>query len=175
MKNNELKQFQISTGSSSASETVFVGPTPSYLIICFVPATTVNGNLNKSPFAFLRHNVKSIAVTLDGDNTLFRHTTLGSETDLIGYNSLMSITSSKVFGNGISRTKYSENTFLIGVAITPSQLTNRFFPPKSGSLKIELSFEKPTEESLNCIVFGQFQSLLQIDKDLQVYSDSVIV
>lgn len=45
-------------------------------------------------------------------------------------------------------------------------------PVCTGQLRIELGFSKPTTETLNCVVYAEFQGLLQIDHQRNILIDT---
>jgi len=42
---------------------------------------------------------------------------------------------------------------------------------RNGSLRIEVRFEKALTETINCLVYGEFDNVIEMDKDRNVIVD----
>lgn len=76
-------------------------------------------------------------------------------------------------GHGISRLENIDGSFLVVLDIQPSNIGNRFQSKRRGQTTVELKIKKPLEDSLNCIVMGQFEGLLSIDNHRNVLLDTI--
>jgi len=177
LRYTDVKSFQIASGSLGVtSETLFSGPIPSFVVVGIVSAKAINGDLTKSPYSFKRNSISSISITLDGDSTsLFRQIKFADDQNLLGYQSLFSIVPVKEISNSISREDYMNGKFLVAVDLVAAHAPGRFHPQRNAQLKLDIQFNTATTESLNVICLGNFQSLLQIDKDRNIYCDNIII
>src|SRR5436309_1881370 len=76
-------------------------------------------------------------------------------------------------GNSINR-DYSKGYTLFAFDLT-SDLSANFAGHwnliKHGSLRLEVRFEKPLEETVNCVVYAEFDNVIEIDSSRQVIVD----
>ena len=53
----------------------------------------------------------------------------------------------------------------------PEAQLDKFHLIETGNLRIELQFAKTTAETLNCVVYAEFDNLLEINKQREVNID----
>jgi hypothetical protein len=176
--NNEVRSFLIPTGSLSViSETIFSGIIPSFCVIGLVSSAAFNGEVQSNPFAFKHYQLAAITLTCDGQSVVFRQISFDVDNGIYlqGYNTLISLLPHKELGSIITRDNYTVNRFLIALDLVPSHNPNRFYLSKHGQIKVELRFKSATTESLMCIILGNFQNNVQINRDRNIFSDAIIV
>lgn len=76
-------------------------------------------------------------------------------------------------GNNITREEYADGFALIGFDLTEDlgASENHWSLPRQGSLRIDLQFEKPLSEAIVVILYAEFDSLLEIDSERNVFVD----
>ncbi|XP_020296352.1 uncharacterized protein F54H12.2-like [Pseudomyrmex gracilis] len=77
-------------------------------------------------------------------------------------------------GNAISRDAYAYGYTLFAFDLTPDLSANcveHWNLVKHGSLRIEARFEKALETTINCLVYAEFDSVLEIDSSRQIIVD----
>jgi len=77
-------------------------------------------------------------------------------------------------GNSISRDDYSIGFYLFAFDFTPDLSANcagHWNLVKHGSLRLEVRFEKPLITTINCIVYAEFDNVLEIDSFRQIIID----
>ncbi|XP_035708013.1 uncharacterized protein F54H12.2 [Folsomia candida] len=161
MKSKEMKSFNIPTGSYTASNVLFSGPTPTFLILGLLTAKQYIGSYGLSPFAFSKHNLDMVTVQVEGESNDFLRTLNFQDGSLLGYKSLNSLCT-KQLGNGIGREEYEgRNRFLMAVELLPSA-GDQFQTQGHNQTKLLLKFSQPTTEPLVLVCMAEFPSLLQV-------------
>ncbi|XP_018368251.1 PREDICTED: uncharacterized protein F54H12.2-like [Trachymyrmex cornetzi] len=77
-------------------------------------------------------------------------------------------------GNSISRDDYANGYTLFTFDLTPDLSANcagHWNLVKHGSLRLEVRFEKALSVTINCIVYAEFDNILEIDSSRQVIVD----
>lgn len=86
-------------------------------------------------------------------------------------------TSSGIFfsdaGNCITREDYRKGFALLGFDLTEdlSASDNHLGIPGQGSLRLDITFAKPLTEAITLLIYGEFDNIIEIDKDRNVYID----
>ena len=77
-------------------------------------------------------------------------------------------------GNSISRDDYSQGYTLFAFDLTPDLSANcagHWNLVRHGSLRLEVRFEKALSETINCIIYAEFDNVIEIDASRQVIID----
>ncbi|XP_070169331.1 uncharacterized protein F54H12.2-like [Polyergus mexicanus] len=77
-------------------------------------------------------------------------------------------------GNSISRDEYSKGYTLFAFDLTPDLSANyagHWNLVRHGSLRLEVRFEKALTEIVNCIIYAEFDNVIEIDSSRQVIVD----
>lgn len=76
-------------------------------------------------------------------------------------------------GNNISRDAYPNIYTLVAVDLTPDLCasSDHISLPRTGSLRIEVRFNEPLTHSVTAVIFDLFSSLIEIDKNRNIYTD----
>ena len=79
---------------------------------------------------------------------------------------------SKNAGNYIEYRDFIGGNTLFTFDLSPSILDgNQFELMRSGNLRLELKFNKPLSESIHVLVYGEIDSLIEINKNREVITD----
>ncbi|KAF2888918.1 hypothetical protein ILUMI_17255, partial [Ignelater luminosus] len=76
--------------------------------------------------------------------------------------------------NNISRSEYSQGYCLWAFDLTPDLSANastHWNLVKNGSLRIEVGFGEALTETVNCLVYAEFDNIIEIDKHRNVVVD----
>ncbi|XP_045450979.1 uncharacterized protein F54H12.2-like [Melitaea cinxia] len=77
-------------------------------------------------------------------------------------------------GNGISHDKYSKGYCLLAFDLTPDLSANSFSHwnlIRHGSVRLEVRFESALTQTINCVVYAEFDNVIEIDKNRNVTVD----
>lgn len=175
----EVKVLTIPSGIQGKTlDNIFLGQIPKRCIVGFVDNTAFNGSYSKNPYDFDNYGINLFSLYIDGvqipskalqpvfSNNLFTSTyhTLFSGTGIHFLNE----------GNGISRNEYSKGYCLMAFDLTPDLSANstaHWNLIKHGSVRLEVRFEKELKNTVNCIVYAEFDNIIEIDKNRNVNVD----
>jgi hypothetical protein len=137
-------------------DNVIVGQLPVRLFVGFVKNTAFNGRYNLNPFNFHHCKLNYLALLRDGSSVgkPFQPRFTGDHKDyVLSYYStfVASTIGVKDDGYNVSRGCWSLR--------------------KNGSLGFELHFEDALVDTWSCIVYAEYQNLLEIDLDRRVTVD----
>lgn len=77
-------------------------------------------------------------------------------------------------GNDITREEYADGYCLMAFDLTPdlsANLSSQWNLVRHGSLRMEVCFETALVKTVNCIVFAEFDNVIEIDKNRNVTVD----
>ena len=173
----ECKTFSIPRGNLDVSqENVFLGQVPSRLVLGIVDNDAFNGTYAKNPFNFKHYRLMQLTLQLDGQEQPVKPLQLNFATGKIarGYMSLFQGTG-KAFKDediDVSREDYEYGYTLFCFDLTPDLGENDHFSLiKSGSVRVNLTFAEPLPQTVNVIVYAEFQNVLEIDRNRNVFYD----
>lgn len=153
-----------------------LGQLPKRVIVGFVSASALNGNYHSNPYSFSHYDHTNVLLTSDS-NTHIRPIKSNFSKGLYLQAYLSIFTACGIHfndqGNGITRDEYPNGHALIGFDLTEdlSASDNHWALPRQGALRLDLQFAKPLPETICVIVYAEFDSLIEIDKDRNVYLD----
>lgn len=146
-------------------------------IIGFIETAAFNGTVDRNPFNFQSFNYTHLAVYLDYVSVPQKpfECDFPNGQYIRAYNSLFegcNINHADI-GNNISRSDYPNGYALVAVDLTPD--LNSSAPhislPKTGSLRIDVRFSAPLAASITAVIFAEFDSLIEIDKNRNITTD----
>jgi len=177
----EVKTFTIHSGVAGESlDNVILGQLPKRIIVGFVNNKAFNGDRKLNPFNFKNYGINFFSLYVDGMQIPSRplQPIFSSEEPLYvdAYQTLFAGTGIHFLneGNSISRDDYSKGYTLFAFDLTPDLSANcagHWNLVKHGSLRLEVRFEKPLTETINCIVYAEFDNVIEIDSSRQVIVD----
>ena len=175
----DVKSFTIpSDVLGKTIDNVYLGQMPKRLIIGLVSNKAFNGSIKHNPFNFNHHNVNFLSVYIDGqqipskalqpDFTVNNLYTQCYQTLFSGSGTHFSRE-----GNAISREMYPNGFCLFAFDLTPDlQASSTYWHlVRRGSLRIELKFTLALSESVNCIVYGEFDNVIEVDRYRNIVVD----
>lgn len=172
-----MKTFNIAQGSlSSNEENLFSGVLPKRIVVGLVSSANFEGAYDKNPFNFAHHNLKYTALSVDGKLVPMKplSSDFPNNNTLRNYFTLFDATG-KAFkdeGTDITRTEYEQGYSLVAFDLTPDLQENGCFHLiKKGTIRLELKFSQALAGPVNVIVYGEFDSVIKIDKNRSVITD----
>ena len=176
-----VKAFNINTGTIDTTiDNAISGVLPRRIFVALVPNDAFSGNLRKNPFNFKHYNLNYLAAHIDGQqfpikaytpdftNKLYTREYLGL------FESLNQITTDSTIS--LKREEWSDGNTIYGFNFAPDlgdDCSKMGFsnPIKNGSLKLELKFSKALEETISVLIYCEYDSILEIDINREVYTD----
>lgn len=176
----EVKNIVLHSGIQAESiDNVILGQIPKRIILGFVTNLAFNGNRSLNPFNFHHHYLNYLALYVDGVQVPSKALQPDYKNDkyIEAYHTLFSGTGIHFLnqGNSITRKAYPNGYCLYAFDLTPDLSANsdtHFNLVKHGSVRIELRFGEVLTEALNCIIYAEYDNVLEIDQARQVIVDS---
>jgi hypothetical protein len=173
----ETKVFSIPKGNMMGNqENLFLGQLPKRVVIGLVENKAFNGDKDKNPFNFNHFDINYLALNVAGkqvpakplqpdfnsDQYTRSYTSLFSGTGYMGHDR----------GNQISREEFAKGFTLFAFDLTPDQDEGgHFHLIKQGNLRLELHFKTALPETVNVIVYAEFDNVIEVDKARNVLFD----
>jgi hypothetical protein len=176
----EMKSFTIPAGVQNMNiDNMIMGQVPVRVITGLVASKAMNGDLKSNPFNFQTFGVNYIALTRDGVPVTGKPLLpvfSGDHKDYVQsyYSSLVgSSINYSDDGWGVDREEYASGYTLHAWDLTADMSANSFMWSlrKNGTIGLELRFEAALENTINCIVYAEYQNLIEIDKERRVTLD----
>ena len=181
MKRVVCKSIAIAQGlRDSQIEKVFTGQVPTRVVIGLVNNAAYNGTIDNNPFLFHHYDLTEANIFVDGQlegTSKSIVCNFGANQFVRAYNSLFAGTG-KLFndeGIDISREDYANGYTLIAWDLTADGADDDHLNLiKSGSVRLSLKFANALPHTISCIVYGEFESLLTVDKHRQIVTDFTV-
>ena len=176
----EVKSISIHSGIYGETlDNVILGQIPKRLIIGFVDNRAFNGNRALNPFNFHHYKINYLSLYVDGTQIpskplqpdftkeglyMNAHHTLFPGTGIHFLNE----------GNSISRESYPNGYCLFAFDLTPDLSANNnthWNLMKHGNVRIDVHFEEALKTTVNCIIYAEYDNILEIDASRQVIVD----
>ena len=152
----------------------FQGQVPNRFVVCMCEQTAFNGHVGKSPFCFKRFNVYSIKQTINGEEYPYERLELqhdGNSKDLRGYQRFLRATGCLCRGKEDMFRKENwgygarGNLFVFDNTANGCLDSPVLNPKKTGELRVVIDFRANPGENLTVILYGEFENLMEINKD----------
>jgi len=168
----EMKTYAIPVGQlQHTNETMLTGFLPDRIVLALVPSKNLHGTYDSNPFVFTNFNLSNITVSMNGEN----HVTETMDLDFKN-NRFIEAYMSLYEGMGLANcdTCYDITTaqYFLGKTMFVYDFRNvrdAFYPPRHGNISIRLRFKEALPESINVMCYAEYQSVLYINSDKQVF------
>ncbi|KAK7095801.1 hypothetical protein V1264_005166 [Littorina saxatilis] len=177
LKRVVVKTFSIPTGNHSAvQDNLFLSQTPNRLVIGLVDSAAFNGQASRNPYHFKTQGLSFLSLYLDGKQIPGKPLTPNFEQHQY-VRSFFSLMTSTGLANRDAGSYMELRDFELGYAIysfdlSPSLLDgDQFELVKSGALRLELKFNQALPAPVMVIVYGEMDSMIEIDRSRQVLTD----
>ena len=164
------KVYSIPQGAMSHThENLFLGTLPKQLILWFIDNDAYNGEYSKNPFNAKNNAINFRAVYVDGRQVQAKPLQPNFETGsyIRSYVNLFSATGKQAQdeGNDLSRDDFGQGYTFFGFDLTPDGCDGCCFHlTRKGNLRIDMHFATALEHTVNVVVYGEFEAVLEIDK-----------
>ena len=157
----QINNFTIAQGQRNFSETVFQGKIPHKIVIAFVSSQRYNGNYSLNPFEFNHYNANTMSILVN--DVCMPHRPLEMNFQKGQFTSALCnvlrehpnvIIDAKSFDNG-----YSLFVFNVNLSHDEDDLALQ----NSGNVQLKVQFAEELPESMQVLVYGEFQSCIQVD------------
>lgn len=172
-KRVDIKTFTIHPGNHSLIlDNVVLGQLPNFLIFGMVSNKAYTGDRKENPFNFQHFNLQRFNLVVNGVQFPAQPIEFSYNSDGVistrGYQTLFKGTGIHHFDKGHQITKelFDNGYFLLAFDLTPDHSNNSHCGNliNQGSIRIEGRFGEPISEAISCLVYCEFDSILEIDK-----------
>lgn len=172
-----MKVFSIPRGSRVTNqENLFLGQLPKQVIIGLVDNDAFSGAYNKNPFNFKHYDINFAALYLDGEQNPTKPFQPNFEDGncVREYMSLVQTAGKHMKDRSllINRVEYARGYTLFAFDLTPDQEGGDHYSLiKTGNLRAEFRFARPLPTTVNMIVYGVFDNVIEINHRRNVLYD----
>src|SRR5204862_4300142 len=177
----EVKTFTLPAGIRNKTlDNVFLGQVPKRIIVGMVTNAAYNGDFKKNPYNFQHFKTNFFSLYVDGEQVpskpLQPHYEAGKGKYVMAYHSLFSGSGIQFSNSGllINRDDYDDGYCLMAFDLTPdlsASDTTHWNLVRNGSVRMELGFDDALDETVNCLVYAEFDNVIEIDRHRNVNVD----
>lgn len=172
-----MKVFSIPAGSRvSNQENLFLGQLPKLIVIGFVDNDAFSGNYAKNPFNFKHYNINFVALYVDGEQTPTKPLQPDFENGncVREYMQLVQTSGKHTKDRAliINREEFALGYTLFAFDLSPDQeCADHYSLIKTGNLRAEIRFAVALPTTVNMIVYGVFDNVIEINQRRNVLFD----
>lgn len=174
----DVKTYTIPSGLHDKSiPNLHMGQVPKRIVIGFVSNEAFNGSYKLNPFNFQHFNLNYLTLHVDSEQIPVQPLTPDFKNGnyVEAYNTLFAGTGVhwKDEGNDISYADYGNGYTLYVFDLTPDLSAHEahWNLQKQGVVRLEVRFAEALPTAVNCIVYSEFNNLIEIDKNRNVVVD----
>ena len=171
-----MKSELLTSGSSNFEfDNQFFGHIPNRLTMCTVENRSMYGVFKENPFHFKHNNLETLTVSVDSDTLIRLDFDFDNGNHVEAYDTLMRSTGQYKGGRSmlVDYHDFGNDTMILVFDLTARGECNseQFTVKKLGNLRINLKHKIALTETSNLILYGEFDSVLTIDADRNVFTD----
>ena len=173
----ECKSFAIASGLLQfKQDNIFLGQLPTRVVLAMVTARAFNGSFEHNPFNFELFGAKLVQVYADGKPVRSRPFQLTDSSYAESYNSLFRgmgrLDGDR--GSVIKLEDWSRGYSLFAFNLAPDgNCDDHGSLIQHGNLRVEVQFSEALAQAVQLLVYAEFDSMVKIDRDRQVFVDYV--
>lgn len=176
----EVKALSMHAGvHGDTLDNVILGQLPKRIIIGFVDNKAFNGDRSLNPFNFQNYGINYLSLYVDGvqiPSKPLQPDFTNNSLYVDAFHTLFSGTGIHFLNQGhcISRSSYPHGYCLFAFDLTPDLSANsnsHWNLVRHGSVRIEVRFAEALSSTINCIVYAEYDNVLEIDFSRQVIVD----
>ncbi|XP_033729791.1 uncharacterized protein F54H12.2-like [Pecten maximus] len=172
-----MKVFSVPRGNHNfVKDNLFLGQMPKRLVIGCVDSDAYSGLITKNPFHFKDFDINFVVLNVDGKQVPTKplQPNFTQKHYVRSYMGLFN-TTGKTFrdeGNNISKDEYGTGFTLFGFDLTPDlSEVGTFHLIKKGNLSLEVHFGTALPNTINVVVYAEFDNIIEIDRNRQILFD----
>ena len=176
LRHVKMKSELLTSGSSNFEfDNQFFGHIPNRLTMCTVENRAMYGVFKENPFHFKHNNLETLTVSVDSDTLIRLDFDFDNGNYVEAYDTLMRSTGQYKGGRSMLADyhDFGNGTIILVFDLTARGECNseQFTVKKLGNLRINLKYKNALTETNNLILYGEFDGVLTIDADRNVFTD----
>ena len=164
-----------SVSSNFEFDNQFFGHIPNSLTMCTVENHSMYGVFKENPFHFKHNNLETLTVSVDSDTLIRLDFDFDNGNYVEAYDTLMHSTGQYKGGPSmlVDYHYFGNDMMILVFDLTARGECNseQFTVKKLGNLRINLKYKNALTETNNLILYGEFDDVLTIDADRNVFTD----
>ncbi|XP_060098678.1 uncharacterized protein F54H12.2-like [Heteronotia binoei] len=172
-----MKVFSISAGARvSNQDNLFLGQLPKMVVMALVDNDAFSGSFTKNPFHFKDYNINFAALYVDGEQIPPKpfQPDFAAGNNVREYMSLVQTAGKHLQDRPllIDRDEYRNGYTLFAFDLSPDQeCADHYSLIKTGNLRAEIRFADALPQTVNLIVYGVFDNVIEINQNRNVLFD----
>lgn len=172
-----MKVFSIAAGSRVTNqENLFLGQLPKQVVIGFVDNDAFSGNFAKNPFNFKHYDINFVALYVDGEQVPAKPLQPDFEAgnSVREYMNLVQTAGKHLKDKSllINRDEFAKGYTLFAFDLSPDQeCADHYSLIKTGNLRAEIRFARALPHTINMVVYGVFDNVIEINHRRNVLFD----
>nr|XP_033788773.1 uncharacterized protein F54H12.2-like [Geotrypetes seraphini] len=166
-----LKVFIIPAGTHVINqENLFLGQLPKLIVLGFVDNDAFSGNYAKNPFNFKHYDINFAALYVDGEQVPEKPL----QPDFENGNCVIQATGKHLKDNAllVDRQEFYRGYMLLAFDLSPDQdCADHYSLIKTGNLRAKICFARALPHTVNMIVYGIFDNVIEINLRRNVLFD----
>ena len=165
-----MKHISIPQGHQTAQyDNIFLGILPNRIAMVLITDAMMAGGYQQNPFEFQHYNLNHLCLYVNGEQFPSKpfNPNFANNLYIREYHSLF-----EAFGIqfsdrtlSISRSDYPNGFTIFVFNLNPDpQLHESITPFRNGSIRVEIKFAQATAQTLNLLIYSEFDSMIEIDK-----------
>ncbi|XP_054842584.1 uncharacterized protein F54H12.2-like [Eublepharis macularius] len=173
----DMKVFSIPTGARvSNQDNLFLGQLPKMVVMGLVDNDAFSGAFTKNPFHFQHYNINFVALYVDGEQVPSKpfQPDFEAGNNVREYMSLVQTAGKHLQDRPllVDREEYRHGYTLFAFDLSPDQdCTGHYSLIKTGNLRAEIRFAAALPRTINLIVYGVFDNVIEINHNRNVLFD----
>ena len=167
----DLKAFTFSAGSKSRSiDNAVLGHLPKRLLFSMIKNTYFNGSVDTYPYKFRHYDISEFSMYVNGMRVPRDGLSIDMDhkkTSVMGYRTLFEVSGIHHSNTGLLITPdmYINGFFMLLFDLTPDHGASGAHTslPENGNIRIELQFSRPLPESITCLLYIEYDSIVLIN------------
>ena len=156
-----MNNYSISRGQRNFSQCVYQGNVLQRICVALVSSQHYNGSYTMNPLKFHHYYVTNMSVLINDVNTPHRRMTMDFKKGQFAsplFN-ILSASDNMI----IDKNAFEHGYSLFVFDINPPEDSKELSLQETGTVRLEITFEEELPESVQVLVYGEFQSCFQID------------
>ena len=161
-----MNNYTMGSGQRTFSQTIFQGKVPQKIVVAMVDSDRYMGDYTKNPFKFHHFDVSNMAVLVNDVSTPARPLEMDFSKRHFAHavNCLLQDNPNVIINHHSFDKGYALFVFDINSSINEDELPLQ----EGGTVRLEMQFDKAPSKAIQILVYGEFQSLLEVDEHRSV-------